>query len=155
RPKRFKDGVEIDVEAEDYVRVFLQLADGTPGSAVFSGVCAGEPNACSIDVDGMDGGFHWQADDPNILQHRRSDASILTITRDPEQLTADAGRIAFTPAGHAEGFGDAFRNLIRDVYLAIGGNAVAYPTFADGRRLVSIVQAIQESAQTRKAITLD
>ncbi|SDP79745.1 Predicted dehydrogenase [Arthrobacter sp. ok909] len=155
RPKRYKDGVEIDVEAEDYVRVFLQLADGTLGSAVFSGVCAGEPNACSIDVDGMDGGFHWQADDPNILQHRRSDASILTMTRDPEQLSADAGRIAFTPAGHAEGFGDAFRNLIRDVYSAIGGSPVTYPTFADGRRLVSLVHAIQESAQTRKAIDID
>ncbi|MGY3317250.1 Gfo/Idh/MocA family protein [Arthrobacter sp. TE12232] len=155
RPKRFKDGVEIDVEAEDYVRVFLQLSDGTPGSAVFSGVCAGEPNACSIDVDGVDGGFHWQADDPNVLRHRRSDASVLTITRDPEQLSVDAGRIAFTPAGHAEGFGDAFRNLIRDVYSAIGGSGVAYPTFADGQRLVSLVHAIQESAQTRKAIDID
>ncbi|WP_079553597.1 Gfo/Idh/MocA family protein [Arthrobacter sp. 49Tsu3.1M3] len=155
RPKRFKDGVEINVQAEDYARVFLQLSDGTPGSAVFSGVCAGEPNACSIDVDGTDGGFHWQADEPNVLRHRRSDASVLTITRDPERLSADAGRLAFTPAGHAEGFGDAFKNLIRDVYLAIGGTAVAYPTFADGRRLVSTVHAIQESAQTRKAITID
>jgi predicted dehydrogenase len=155
RPTRFKDGVAINVQSEDYVRVFLQLSDGTPGSAVFSGVCAGEPNACSIDVDGMDGGFHWQADDPNVLRHRRADASILTVTRDPEQLSADAGRIAFTPAGHAEGFGDAFRNLIRDVYSAIGGSPVAYPTFADGQRLVSLVHAIQESAQTRKAIDID
>jgi len=155
RPTRFKDGVEVNVQSEDYVRVFLQLADGTPGSAVFSGVCAGEPNACSIDVDGMDGGFHWQADDPNVLRHRRADASILTVTRDPEQLSANAGRIAFTPAGHAEGFGDAFRNLIRDVYSAIGGSPVAYPTFADGQRLVSLVHAIQESAQTRKAIDID
>lgn len=155
RPTRFKDGVEVNVQAEDYVRLFLQLSDGTPGSAVFSGVCAGEPNACSIDVDGMDGGFHWQADDPNILRHRRADASVLTVTRDPEQLSVDAGRIAFTPAGHAEGFGDAFRNLIRDVYSAIGGSPVAYPTFADGQRLVSLVHAIQESAQTRKAIDID
>jgi predicted dehydrogenase len=155
RPTRFKDGVAINVQSEDYVRVFLQLSDGTPGSAVFSGVCAGEPNACSIDVDGMDGGFHWQADDPNVLRHRRADASVLTITRDPEQLSVDAGRIAFTPAGHAEGFGDAFRNLIRDVYSAIGGSPVVYPTFADGQRLVSLVHAIQESAQTRKAIDID
>lgn len=155
RPNRFKDGREIAVEAEDYVRVFLQLSDGTPGSAVFSGVCAGEPNACSIDVDGMDGGFHWQADEPNVLRQRRADASVVTVARDPEQLSADAGRNTFTPAGHAEGFGDAFRNLIRDVYSAIGGSPVTYPTFADGRRLVSLVHAIQESAHTRKAINID
>jgi hypothetical protein len=103
----------------------------------------------------MEGGFHWRADDPNVLRHRRADASVLAITRDPEQLSVDAGRIAFTPAGHAEGFGDAFRNLIRDVYSAIGGAPVAYPTFADGGRLVSLVHAIQESAQTGKAIDID
>jgi hypothetical protein len=31
---------------------------------------------------------------------------------------------------------------------------VDYPTWADGQRLVSMVHAIQESAQTRKAITI-
>jgi len=155
RPIRIKDGAEVVVEAEDYVRLFFELADGTPGSAVFSGVCAGEPNGCSIDIDGMDGGLHWRADQPNVLQHRRSDASIVTITRDPERLSPEAGRLAYNPAGHAEGFGDAFRNLIGDVYAAIGGDVREYPTFEDGLRLATLVQAIQQSALTRKAVTID
>jgi predicted dehydrogenase len=155
RPVRIKAGAEVAVESEDYVRLFFELADGTPGSAVFSGVCAGEPNGCSIDVDGMDGGLHWRADQPNSLQHRRPDASIVTITRDPERLSPEAGRLAHNPAGHAEGFSDAFRNLIGDVYAAIGGEEREYPTFEEGLRLVTLVQAIQESALIRKAVTVD
>ncbi|WP_426518855.1 Gfo/Idh/MocA family protein [Diaminobutyricibacter sp. McL0618] len=155
RPVRIKDGAEVAVESEDYVRLFFELADGTPGSAVFSGVCAGEPNGCAIEVDGMDGGLHWRADQPNALKHRRSDASLVTITRDPERLSPEAGRLAFNPAGHAEGFGDAFRNLIGDVYAAIGGEERNYPTFEDGLRLATLVEAIQQSASTRKAVTID
>ena len=155
RPTRYRNGEPIAVEAEDYVRIFLDFTGGAVGSATFSGVTAGEPNGCSIDVDGTDGGFHWKVDRPNEIVHRRADGSVVTIIRNPDAMAASAARLSFSPAGHAEGFGDAFRNLIRDVYSAIGGADVCYPTLADGYRMVSIVKAIQTSAQTRKAVSVD
>ena len=155
RPTRYRNGEPIAVEAEDYVRIFLDFTGGTVGSATFSGVTAGEPNGCSIDVDGTDGGFHWKVDRPNEIVHRRADGSVVTIIRNPDAMAASAARLSFSPAGHAEGFGDAFRNLIRDVYSAIGGADVGYPTLADGYRMVSIVKAIQTSAHTRKAVSVD
>ena len=155
RPTRYRNGQPIKVEAEDYVRIFLDFTGGAVGSATFSGVTAGEPNGCSIDVDGTDGGFHWKVDRPNEIIHRRADGSVVTIIRNPDAMAASAARLSFSPAGHAEGFGDAFRNLIRDVYSAIGGADVCYPTLADGYRMVSIVKAIQTSAQTRKAVSVD
>ncbi len=155
RPLRYRDGEPIKVQAEDYVRVFLDFTGGVVGSATFSGVTAGEPNGCSIDVDGTDGGFHWKVDRPNEIVHRRADGSVGTIIRNPDAMAASAARLSFSPAGHAEGFGDAFRNLIRDVYSAIGGADVCYPTLADGYRMVSMVKAIQISAQTRRAVSVD
>ena len=155
RPTRYLNGQPIKVEAEDYVRIFLDFTGGAVGSATFSGVTAGEPNGCSIDVDGTDGGFHWKVDRPNEIIHRRADGSVVTIIRNPDAMAASAARLSFSPAGHAEGFGDAFRNLIRDVYSAIGGADVCYPTLADGYRMVSIVKAIQFSAQTRRAVSVD
>jgi predicted dehydrogenase len=155
RPTRYSNGQPINVEAEDYVRIFLDFTGGAVGSATFSGVTAGEPNGCSIDVDGTDGGFHWKVDRPNEIVHRRADGSVGTIIRNPDAMAASAARLSFSPAGHAEGFGDAFRNLIRDVYSAIGGADVCYPTLADGYRMVSIVKAIQTSAQTRRAVSVD
>ena len=155
RPTRYRNGEPMKVEAEDYVRIFLDFTGGAVGSATFSGVTAGEPNGCSIDVDGTDGGFHWKVDRPNEIVHRRADGSVVTIIRNPDAMAASAARLSFSPAGHAEGFGDAFRNLIRDVYSDIGGADVCYPTLADGYRMVSIVKAIQTSAQTRKAVSVD
>jgi predicted dehydrogenase len=155
RPTRYRDGQPIKVEAEDYVRIFLDFTGGAVGSATFSGVTAGEPNGCSIDVDGTDGGFGWRVDRPNEIVHRRADGSVVTIIRNPDAMAATAARLSFSPAGHAEGFGDAFRNLFRDVYSAIGGADVCYPTLADGYRMVSIVKAIQTSAQTRRAVSVD
>jgi predicted dehydrogenase len=155
RPIRYSNDQPIQVQAEDYVRIFLDFTGGVVGSATFSGVTAGEPNGCSIDIDGTDGGFHWKVDRPNEILHRRADGSVTTIIRNPEAMPASAARLSFSPAGHAEGFGDAFRNLIRDVYLAIGGADVHYPTLADGHRLVSVVKAIQTSAQIRRAVRLD
>ncbi len=155
RPTRYRNGQPVKVEAEDYVRIFLDFTGGAVGSATFSGVTAGEPNGCSIDVDGTDGGFSWKVDRPNEIVHRRADGSVVTILRNPGAMAASAARLSFSPAGHAEGFGDAFRNLFRDVYSAIGGADVCYPTLVDGHRMVAIVEAIQTSARTRRAISID
>jgi predicted dehydrogenase len=155
RPTRYRNAQPVKVEAEDYVRIFLDFTGGAVGSATFSGVTAGEPNGCSIDVDGTDGGFGWKVDRPNEIVHRRADGSVVTIIRNPGAMAASAARLSFSPAGHAEGFGDAFRNLFRDVYSAIGGADVCYPTLADGYRMVAIVEAIQTSARTRRAVSID
>ena len=155
RPTRYRDGQPIHIVAEDYVRVFVELTGGVVGTATFSGVTAGEPNGCSINVDGTEGGFGWKVDRPNEIVHRRADGAVATIVRNPKALAPAAARLSFSPAGHAEGFGDAFRNLFRDVYSAIGGADVSYPTVADGYRMVALVEAIQASAQARRAMTID
>jgi predicted dehydrogenase len=155
RPIRYRDGRPVRVDAEDYVRVFIELTGGVVGSATFSGVTAGEPNGCSINVDGTEGGFGWKVDRPNEIVHRLADGSVATITRNPDTLAPAAARLSFSPAGHAEGFGDAFRNLFRDFYCAIDGADVSYPTLADGYRMVALVEAIQASARARRAVSID
>jgi predicted dehydrogenase len=137
------------------VRLFVEITGGVIGSATFSGVTAGEPNGCAINVDGTEGGFGWKVDRPNEVIHRRADGSAVVIVRNPDALSPGAARLSFSPAGHAEGFGDAFRNLFRDVYCAIGGADVSYPTLADGAHMVALVEAIQASARARRAVSID
>lgn len=156
RPVRYLDGHPLPVVSEDYARVLLTFADGTVGTAIFSGVSAGEPNGCRIEVDGTEGSLGWRVDEPDFLHGRTGDGGTRTIRRNPDALAPEAARLAFTPAGHAEGFPEAFRNLIRDVYRAIGaGTPTGYPTFDEGARLVRLVEAIQQSATTRKAVEID
>jgi predicted dehydrogenase len=60
----------------------------------------------------------------------------------------DAGPLARYPAGHAEGYGDAFRNLFADVYRAVRGVPhEPFPTFEAGARGVALVEAAVSSAR--------
>ena len=147
RPVRLRDGEEVAIDVEDYVRVFIELTDGTPVSAVFSGITPGQPNGCAIHIDGRDGGFDWRVDTPNQLVHRPPFGSIEIVDRDPPRLSVDAQHRSFAPAGHVEGFADAIRNLFRDVYTSIGGVPVPYPDFVDGFRVATLIDAIRASAE--------
>jgi predicted dehydrogenase len=147
RPVRMRDGQQVAIDVEDYVRVFIELADGTPVSAVFSGITPGEPNGCAIHIDGRDGGLDWRVDSPNHLMHRPPFGSVEIVDRDPPRLSVAAQHRSFAPAGHAEGFADAFRNLFRDVYSSIGGVPVPYPDFVDGFRVATLIDAIRASAE--------
>ncbi|MCR4283475.1 MAG: hypothetical protein NUV72_10670 [Bauldia sp.] len=53
------------------------------------------------------------------------------------------------PAGHPEGYLDAFRNVIAESWRAMQGESVVYPTFADGARDIAVVEAAVASNSAR------
>jgi predicted dehydrogenase len=62
---------------------------------------------------------------------------------------------AFLPAGHAQGWGDRFEAFVRDTYAAIRGEAhPGLPTFSDGARSMSIVEAVLRSSATNQWTTI-
>src|SRR5256885_1833208 len=71
------------------------------------------------------------------------------------QLGPGGPRFALCPAGHPEGYGDAMGNRLRLVYERVsefrqGKKAAAEPespTFAEGARMVAIVEAVLTSAR--------
>ncbi len=148
---RWHEGAERQVESDDHAEVRFALDGGAVASAIFSGVIPGEPNGLEIDIDGSAGGLTWRVDTPDRLIARSSGPTRI-IPRDPEALAPAAARLAHTPAGHAEGFGDAFRNLFGDVYWAIAGRDQPYPTLRDGRRVCAIVEAILASSRERRTV---
>jgi predicted dehydrogenase len=63
-------------------------------------------------------------------------------------MSPSARPLARYPAGHAEGYGDAFRNLFAAVYRTIDGRtSERFPTFADGHHGVALVEAAVASAR--------
>jgi predicted dehydrogenase len=70
-----------------------------------------------------------------------------TILRDPSLLSPEAARYATLPAGHAQGYADAFDAFIADTYAAVRGDVPdGLPTFADGLRAARITEAVLASA---------
>ena len=74
------------------------------------------------------------------------------LHKDPALLDADARGFAHLPAGHQEGWADAFCNVLREIYRCIAAGPPYPPlppmvaSFEDGFRANRIVDAILESA---------
>jgi predicted dehydrogenase len=126
---------------EHWASLLLRFEDGAVGSLVLSAGAAGRKNQLLFELEGSSGGLTWDQEEPNTLLLR--DAS--EPTRIVPKTEGPLGRY---PAGHAEGYGDAFRNVFEQVYRAIRGEAhEPYPTFADGARGVAAVEAAVRSAR--------
>ncbi len=83
----------------------------------------------------------WDQEEPNTLLARDA-------VGPSRILLKERGPLARYPAGHAEGYGDAFRNVFAEVYKAIRGEPhEPFPTFADGVRGVAGVEAAVRSAR--------
>lgn len=121
--------------------LLLRLEGGAVGSLVLSAGFAGRKNQLLFECEGDAGGLTWDQEEPNTLLER--------VAGEPSRVVLkEGGPLARYPAGHAEGYGDAFRNVFANVYRAIAGEPHdPYPTFEDGRRGVALVEAAVDSAQ--------
>jgi len=74
------------------------------------------------------------------------------VIKDPSLLKDAARPYAHYPGGHPEGYPDGPKNLFRNVYLKVVGDANALPfsTFEDGHREVAICEAILQSHRARQ-----
>jgi predicted dehydrogenase len=129
-------------ELEDHASVLLRFENGATGSAMFSALAPGRKNQLLFELEGDRGGFSWDQESPNELLHRHAQAPTEIVVKDSAM---NGGRY---PAGHAEGYGDAFRTVLREAYLAMAGEPHgAFPTFADGHRGMEILDATLRSAR--------
>jgi predicted dehydrogenase len=138
------------VQGEDCLTLLARFEGGARANVVVSQVSAGFKNRLTLSLDGSQAGLDWDQEQPNTLTVRRVAPSIEVVQRDPGLLCADAASLAHTPAGHPEGYLDAFYNLIDRIYRAIGDDSrtdsASYPTLADGARGIAIAEAALRSA---------
>ncbi len=143
--------VAVDVELEDHADILLRLDGGAAGAASITALSIGNPNHIVLSVDGEKGGFDWCQETADTFVERRPNEKALRH-RDPERLPPELGWISSLPAGHPEGYLDAFRNVIGSAWRAMRGETVLYPTFEDGCRGNALVDAAIESAKTRRPV---
>jgi predicted dehydrogenase len=125
---------------EDHASLELRFERGASGSALFSALTAGRRNQLLLELEGDGGGYTWDQERPDVLLHRPADGA-------PRVVVKEEGPLARYPAGHAEGYGGAFRNVFAEVYRAIAGEEHGpFPTLADGHRNVLVLEAAVASA---------
>ncbi len=146
-----EDYIETAVETEDFGTVLFHMGSRARGAMVASQVSAGRKNRLSIEVYGSKAGAAWDQERPNELWIGHRDTGNEIIIKDPALLKPEARSYADLPGGHAEGYDDSHKQLLRRFYASIADPSLTpeYPQFADGLRQLTILKAELESHKTR------
>jgi predicted dehydrogenase len=146
--------VTVATELEEQADLLIRLDNGAAGSMTVSGISPGHPNTIILSADGPSGGFDWNQQEPNTYRHRSADGTVI-VQRNPEALPDDSAWMSTLPPGHAEGYIDAFRNVVYRAWSAMQGQRMRYPTFADGARGIQLVEAAIRSAAEHRTVTIE
>jgi predicted dehydrogenase len=136
------------VDTEDAAFVLFETAGGAFGSMLVSQISAGRKNHLWFELNGEHTSVAFDQEQAETLWIGRRDRAE-TIYRDAAHLSADAARLAWLPAGHAQGYDDCFDLFVADAYAAIAGKAPeGLPRIGDGVRAARITDAVLASAGT-------
>ncbi|MBW6526233.1 Gfo/Idh/MocA family oxidoreductase [Sphingomonas sp. RHCKR7] len=135
---------------DDDVSVLLRFAGGARGVLRASQVAAGDENGLRLRVHGELGGLDWAQMEPNTMTLRWLDKPVEVLRTGGPGLSEGAAARTRTPAGHPEGYIEAFANIYRGFAGAIREAAPAmwYPGVDDGVRTMAFVEAVVANAQS-------
>ncbi len=146
---------------DDDVGALLRFEGGARGTLKATQVAAGEENGLRLRIHGELGGLEWSQMEPNTLTLRWLDRPTELVRAGGPGLQAQAAALFRTPAGHPEGYIEAFANIYRAFAAAIRGDADEgardwLPGLSDGLRTMRFVETVvANAASDRKWTTLD
>ena len=136
------------IETEDFGAILLRLGERARGALTINQVAAGRKNRLLLEIHGTKRGLAWDGENPNELWIGRRDGNNELLVKDPSLLDPKAREYADLPGGHAEGYGDTFKQLFRRFYAAVRDPSLIseIPTFAAGLRQLTLVEAVLRSS---------
>jgi predicted dehydrogenase len=137
---------------DDDAHMLLRLAGGAKGTLACSQVACGEENRLSLRVYGSQAGLEWHQEEPNTLLLKPAGRPWQRWRTGHGYMGAAARAATRLPAGHPEGYIEAFANIYRgfmhDVRRVASGQPPLrdYPGVHDGLRgLRFVAQAVASS----------
>ena len=148
---------------DDDGNVLLKFDNGAAGVLMASQVAAGEENALRIRIYGEHGGLEWAQQEPNtlIVRWHGKPTQILRAGTNG-YLFPTALQNCRTPAGHPEGYLEAFANLYRNFALTLSARidgtkppeaALDFPSVEDGIRGMAFIDTVVKSGQSKEKWT--
>lgn len=140
---------------DDDVAALLRFEGGARGVLKASQIAAGDENGLRLRVHGEKGGLDWSQMEPNTLTLRWLDRPAEIVRAAGPGLDSLTTARLRTPAGHPEGYIEAFANLYRSFGRAVRtgaptpppwGAADWFPGIADGLRTMTFVEAMIENS---------
>lgn len=144
---------------DDDGTVLLRFSNGASGVLFATQVAAGEENNIKVRVYGEHGGVEWQQSDANTLQVKWLDRPTEIWRTGTGYVSSYAKHNSRTPAGHPEGYLEAFANLYRNFALCVkakleGKDPQAewkdYPGIKEGVRGMAFIENVITSGKSDK-----
>jgi predicted dehydrogenase len=146
----FGEGRRLD----DNVHILLRYEGGARGMLWASQVAPGEVNGVRLRVFGSKGGLSWHQEQPNELIVTRHGEPPRHITRGGPLSGDGTAYVARVPAGHPEGYLEAFAQLYTDAAEQIvaqwegrapSATSLLLPTVEQGEMGMKFIEAALES----------
>jgi predicted dehydrogenase len=100
---------------DDNVQLMLRFAEGAKGALWASQVATGNANNLRLRVYGEKAGLEWHQEEPNELQFAKLGEAPETLRRPGPGGNSPAAHASRIPAGHPEGYLEAFAQLYTDL----------------------------------------
>ena len=145
---------------DDDANVLIRFDNGAKGVLHCSQISAGEENAINIRVYGETGSLEWHQHDPNTMYVKWLDKPMEVYRTGQPYMGEMAQAHTRVPAGHPEGYLEAFGNIYRDfakvIQAKIAGETpdekyLDFPTVDDGVRGMEFIDAVIESGKQNAA----
>jgi predicted dehydrogenase len=144
---------------DDDGSALLRFDNGARGVLTASQICSGEENSINIRVYGEKGGLEWHQLEPNTLTVREQNKQTVVYRTGVGELCASASAHTRVPAGHPEGYLEAFASIYRNVAICIearwnGSTPDAayqeFPGVDDGVRGMEFIYRVVESSKNQQ-----
>ena len=140
---------------DDDGNVLLRFKGGAKGILHASQISVGEENNLNIRVYGTKAGLEWHQEHPNELWVKFPDRPAQLWRRGNGYVGDAAKRATRIPAGHPEGYLEAFGNLYAEAFRAISAEVqgkplpkdLDFPTIDDGVKGMAFIETLVKSAR--------
>jgi predicted dehydrogenase len=144
---------------DDDGAVLLKFDNGSSGVLMASQIMAGEENDLTIKVYGETAGLEWKQSDPNTLLLKYLDKPAEIWRTGTGYVSSIAKHNTRTPAGHPEGYLEAFANHYRNFSLCVKAQMnneqpkpewLDFPGVEDGVRGMAFIENVIASGKSEE-----
>lgn len=147
---------------DDDGAVLLTLQQGAKATLLATQIAAGEENNLRIRIYGEKGGLDWSQENPNTLLYRTLDKPLQVLRTGVGKQAKTTQAAIRIPAGHPEGFLEAFANIYKNFALSLSAQIegkkpnpihLDFPTIEDGLRGMQFIDKVIESSTSKQKWT--
>jgi predicted dehydrogenase len=140
---------------DDDGNILLRFKGGAKGVLHSSQISVGDENNLNIRVYGEKGGLEWHQEHPNELLVKYPDRPTEIWRRGNGYVGDTAKKFTRIPAGHPEGYLEAFGNIYAEIYRAIEAEVTGkkqpsdldFPTIDDGIEGMAFIETAVKSSR--------